>query len=62
MVETFSVDVENDWGGRYNSIRGIELGIPRILDLFEEHNIKGIFFLSTKKLVRYCSKSHSVSF
>ena len=49
----WTVDVESDWGGRDNSIRGIELGVPKILDAFDKYHFKAIFFLSTKKLVFY---------
>jgi len=49
----FTCDVESDFGGRDNSIRGIEVGVPKILELFKAYKIKAIFFLSTKKLLHY---------
>ena len=52
-MATWTVDVESDFGGRENSIKGIEYGIPRILEEFKRHDIKAIFFLSTKKLIHY---------
>jgi peptidoglycan/xylan/chitin deacetylase (PgdA/CDA1 family) len=53
VLSRWTVDVESDWGGRDNSIRGIEFGVPYILDLFEKYGIIGTFFLSTKKLEFY---------
>jgi len=52
-MATWTVDVESDFGGRENSIKGIEYGIPRILEEFKRQDIKAIFFLSTKKLIHY---------
>jgi peptidoglycan/xylan/chitin deacetylase (PgdA/CDA1 family) len=45
-----TVDVETDWGGRLSvskeNCRGIEEGIPWIISLFDNLNIKATFFIS----------------
>ena len=45
-----TVDVETDWGGRLpaceGNCKGIENGLPVILDMFNEFEIKGTFFIS----------------
>ena len=51
---TWTVDVDGgDWGGRTNEYKGIEEGMPLILDLFEKYNVKAIFFVSTELLTEY---------
>jgi peptidoglycan/xylan/chitin deacetylase (PgdA/CDA1 family) len=47
---SFVIHAELDWGGRVNSYEGIDEGIPRILDTFEDYGIKAIFFISTEIL------------
>ena len=45
-----TIDVETDWGGRLaakpENCRGIIKGIPLILDILNECNIKSTFFIS----------------
>jgi len=53
VLNRWTVDVESCWGGRDNSVRGIEIGVPQILEEFKKYNIKAIFFLSTRKLIHY---------
>lgn len=51
MAETaynWTVDVELDCGGRTNGTDGIDKGLPLIFKLFREHDIKGLFFVSTE--------------
>ena len=52
MAETFNwtVDTEGDWGGRTDGVTGIDIGLPKIFKLFREHDIKGLFFVSTEVL------------
>ena len=50
---TWTVDVESDWGGRVNEYRGIEEGIPKIIQLFTKYNIKALFFVSTEVCKEY---------
>lgn len=45
---TWTVDVEADEGGRINEHKGIEVGIPRILQAFRQAQVKAIFFISTE--------------
>ena len=42
----FTVDVEPDWGWRTLGTQGIDEGLPKILQLFDDYNVKGIFFFS----------------
>lgn len=46
----FTVDVEYDWGGRTKGEVGLKEGMPRILEIFKEAKIKGLFFISTEIL------------
>ena len=50
MVKTYrwTVDFEVDWGGRSNLVTGLQYGIPKILEVFKQYNIKAIFFISTE--------------
>ena len=45
---TWTVDVENDFGGRTNGIKGIAEGLPRILEIFRANNVKALFFISSE--------------
>ena len=49
-VFIITVDVETDWGGRLpvseGNCKGIENCLPVILDMFNEFEIKGTFFIS----------------
>mgnify|MGYP001600512765 CR=1 FL=1 len=48
---TWTVDVDGgDFGGRTNGTLGIRYGIPKILEVFKQHKIKGLFFISTELL------------
>ena len=47
---TWTVDVERDWGGRSPNTLGLKYGIPAILQIFKDFNIKGLFFISTELL------------
>lgn len=49
-VFTWTVDTEYDWGGRTDGTLGLDKGIPLIFKLFREHDIKGLFFVSTEIL------------
>lgn len=51
----WTVDVENDWGGRTQGTKGIDDGLPRILETFDRFGIQGIFFISTELLELYPS-------
>ena len=64
---TWTVDVEYDFGGRTNGILGIDIGLPLIFKLFREHDIEGLFFVSTEVLEKrpgvvqdIINKGHSV--
>lgn len=46
----WTVDVEYDWGGRTNGVRGISEGLPEIIKLFDGAGIKALFFISTELL------------
>lgn len=51
---TWTVDVDGgDWGGRTNTHKGLLEGLPKILRLFREKNIKGLFFVSTELLPEF---------
>lgn len=54
-VFTWTVDVESDWGGRSSGTLGLQEGLPRILEVFRQNNIKALFFISTE-LMRYNNK------
>lgn len=41
-----TIDVESDWGGRVRESRGIETGLPHILQVLERLGIKATFFVS----------------
>ena len=41
-----TVDAEFDFGNRVKSTQGIDEGLPKILSLLDEYNIKGIFFIA----------------
>lgn len=50
----WTVDVDGgDWGGRTQDQLGIKYGLPKILELFRRHKVKGLFFISTEALVDY---------
>lgn len=53
--ETFrvTVDVETDFGGRINTIQGLEEGLPIILETLRAYKIRGLFFVSTELLKHY---------
>ncbi len=56
MEETpvrWTVDAEQDWGGRTNGTLGITKGIPKILDAFGRRRIRGLFFISTELIRDY---------
>ena len=44
----YTVDVESDWGGRTDEHKGIEEGLPKIIETFKKYNIQGLFFISTE--------------
>lgn len=48
-----TVDVESDWGGRTGECRGLECGLPYILELLESLGIKATFFISGVVVARY---------
>lgn len=49
-MATWTVDVESDWGGRSEDQKGIIYGLPRILEVFKQYGISGLFFISTELL------------
>lgn len=55
-----TVDVESDWGGRTDTLRGITKGIPFILHEIEKRGLKGIFFLSTQYLHKYADYAMAI--
>jgi len=46
----WTVDVEKDWGGRTQGTLGLKYGLPKILSLFNDFGVKGLFFVSTELL------------
>ena len=50
---TWTVDVESDYGGRSQTTQGIVYGLPRILEVFKQYGINGLFFISTELLGNY---------
>jgi len=45
---TWTVDVELDQGGRVDSTQGLDKGLPLILKVFREANVKALFFINTE--------------
>ena len=45
---TWTVDVEADWGGRVNEYKGIEEGLPKIIQAFKRESTRVLFFISTE--------------
>lgn len=43
-----TVDYEFDWGGRTQSVYGIEKTIDKVLEIFEQNNAKSTIFISTE--------------
>lgn len=43
-----TIDYEFDWGGRTQSVYGIEKTIDKVLEIFEQNNAKSTFFISTE--------------
>lgn len=51
---TWTIDVDGgDWGGRTIGSVGIRKGLPIILQQFNQHSIKAIFFISTELIKNY---------
>lgn len=54
---SLTVDVESDWGGRLPPYRGncigIEKGVPQVLSLLDDNEIKATFFVSVSILPFY---------
>lgn len=58
---TWTVDVDGgDFGGRTNTQIGLLQGLPRILRLFKDRNIKGLFFISTELLPQFRREIRSI--
>ena len=60
-----TIDVETDWGGRLSvgpgNCRGIEEGIPNLLHLLDELNIKATFFISGEVVSEYADIIHNIA-
>ena len=52
---TWTVDVDGggDYGGRINEYKGIQEGLPRIIQAFKRQSIRGLFFVSTELTTDY---------
>ena len=48
-----TVDFETDWGGRTETVQGLEEGLPFILETFRAYKVRGLFFVSTELLKNY---------
>jgi len=46
----WTFDVEYSFGGRTNGTDGIDKGMPLIYKALKQHNVKGLFFISTEIL------------
>lgn len=44
----WTVDVEKNFGGRTNGTSGIEIGLPKIIQAFNQAKVTGLFFVSTE--------------
>lgn len=61
-----TIDVEQDVPPTLNTWRGVEEGLPILLDLLSEHNVRATFFVTGKaaekypKLIRKISCEHEV--
>jgi peptidoglycan/xylan/chitin deacetylase (PgdA/CDA1 family) len=51
-----TVDVETDWGGRGESTKGIEEGLPLIEEMLGFYNIRATFFVSAEVIKDWKSK------
>lgn len=54
------MDVESDWGGRTDGLRGITESVPWLLERLRETNLRAIFFLSTQYLERYLDEAKAI--
>lgn len=61
-VFRWTIDLEPDWGGRSSSLKGIEEGIPYILDQLDRVGAKAIFFVSTEYLDSFLDTVKMISF
>lgn len=50
-----TIDLESDWGGRENTYKGIEEGLPFVIDLFKKYQIKATFFATGRTIEKYNS-------
>lgn len=50
---SFTIDVEQDFGGRLDSYRGVTEGLPILLDIFKQYGVKATFFV-TEHIVMDC--------
>ncbi|HII17032.1 TPA: polysaccharide deacetylase family protein [Candidatus Woesearchaeota archaeon] len=58
-----TVDVETDWGGRISvegENKGITAGLPAILSLLSQEDIKGTFFVCANLLPRYSDEMRQI--
>lgn len=61
----FSVDIEKDYFNK--KTKGIEVGIPRLLNLLSKHNVKATFFTTAciaekfPNLIKKISKKHEIA-
>lgn len=53
MLVSLTFDVEQDCPPYLNTTRGMEEGLPKILDLLNEKNIKATFFFTAEMARRY---------
>lgn len=57
---TWTVDVESDFGGRTDGTNGVEVGLPIIIEVFKQHSVRGLFFISTELTSYYPSLIESI--
>jgi peptidoglycan-N-acetylglucosamine deacetylase len=50
---TITIDVEEDCPPMLTSTRGMEVGLPKLLDLFEKEGVKATFFVTGKMAEQY---------
>jgi len=69
MRVVYSVDVEQDYGGRLDSYKGVLEGLPVLLDLFKQYGVKTTFFVTgdvlmkhTQQLLEIKKAGHEIAF
>ncbi|MDQ1254739.1 MAG: hypothetical protein QG646_4009 [Euryarchaeota archaeon] len=57
---TLTIDVEEDCPPMLTSTRGMEEGLPKLLDLFEEEDVKATFFVTGMMAEQYPDLVHRI--